>query len=217
MKKIVFCPITLQPADKFTAIYDAKQEEFFTGSTYEKKIYYPINVVLANELENGDELKVVLIRTKNDNRADDDAIFNSNCEKFTSELKEICAKIGVKSNIENPDFIISDFKETKDIFEKRFMQFFEVLEDDVEIYADTTFGSRVFSMILMDVLRFAEKFFNADLKSVVYGQTSFNNGKASDGIVYDISSLYFLNNITNVLKADSGKDAVEAFRDFLND
>lgn len=217
MKKIVFCPITLQPADRFTAVYDVKQEEFYTESTYGKKIYYPINVVLANELEKGDELKVVLIRTKDERRDDDNNNFNSNCEKFTSELKEICESIGVKSNIENPDFIVSDFKETKDIFKERFMQFFEVLEDNVEIYADTTFGSRVFSMILMDVLRFAEKFFNADLKSVVYGQTSINNGKATDGTVYDISSLYYLNNITNVLKADSGKDAIEAFRAFLKD
>lgn len=217
MKKIVFCPICLQLSEKFKAIYDVKQQEFFDGSAYSKKIYYPINVAIANDLQKGDEVKVVLIRTKDERRKDSDKIYEANLEKFTTEFSEICDSIGAISNIKDPIIIESEFKETRDVFEERFMKFFEVLEDNVEIYADTTFGSRVFSMILMNVLSFAEKFFNAELKSVVYGQTSINNDEASDGIVYDISSLYYLNNITNALKADSGKEAIEAFKAFLND
>ncbi|MCI6317926.1 MAG: TM1812 family CRISPR-associated protein [Spirochaetia bacterium] len=217
MKKIIFCPITLQPSESFKAIYDVKQQDFFDGSTYSKKIYYPINVALANDLQKDDEVKVVLIRTKDERRKDSDKIYKANLEKFTTEFSEICDSVGAISNIKNPVIIESEFKETRDVFEERFMKFFEVLEDNVEIYADTTFGSRVFSMILMNVLNFAEKFFNAELKSVVYGQTSINNGEASDGIVYDISSLYYLNNITYALKAESGKEAIEAFKAFLND
>lgn len=216
MKKIVFCPITLQPKDRFTAVYSAQQKEFFDGSTYKEKIYYPVNVVLANELKQGDEVKLVLIKTKDEGREDCETVFKENSEKFINELKTICEEIGAVGNIENPVIIDTQFKETQDIFEERFIKFFDVLEEDAEIYADITFGPRVFSMIMMDVLRFAEKFFNADLKSVVYGQTSFNNGKASPGTVYDISSLYFLNNITNVLKADSGAEAIQAFKNFLN-
>ena len=217
MKKIIFCPITLQPSESFKAIYDVKQQDFFDGSTYSKKIYYPINVVLANDLQKDDEVKVVLIRTKDERRKDSDKIYKANLEKFTTEFSEICDSVGAISNIKNPVIIESEFKETRDVFEERFMKFFEVLEDNVEIYADTTFGSRVFSMILMNVLNFAEKLFNAQLKSVVHAPTSINNGEASDGIVYDISSLYYLNNITYALKADSGKEAIEAFKAFLND
>lgn len=167
MKKIIFCPITLQPSESFKAIYDVKQQDFFDGSTYSKKIYYPINVVLANDLQKDDEVKVVLIRTKDERRKDSDKIYKANLEKFTTEFSEICDSVGAISNIKNPVIIESEFKETRDVFEERFMKFFEVLEDNVEIYADTTFGSRVFSMILMNVLNFAEKFFNAELKSEI--------------------------------------------------
>lgn len=215
MKKIVFCPITMQPV--FKAVYDAKQKDFFDGATYESKIYYPVNVVLANELKKDDELKVVLVKTIDEGRADCEQMFAVNSRFFTSELKAICEEKGVKSNIDDPVIIETEFKETQDVFEERFMKFFDVLEEDAEIYADITFGSRVFSMILMNVLQFAEKFFNADLKAVVYGKTSFNNGSPSDGVVYDISSLYYLTNITNVMKADSGKKAIQAFKAFLND
>ena len=38
-----------------------------------------------------------------------------------------------------------------------------------------------------------------------------------DGVVYDISSLYYINNLTNILKADSGKEAIQAFKEFLTD
>ncbi len=221
MTKIVFCPIALQHLD---AIYSAKQPELFAGTKYDKPVFYPINAVLANELYKDDELKIVLIKTKDASRPDFEKTCTENQEKYLTEIKEICSLTGARSNADNPIIIESEFKETKDIFEKRFMEFFDVLEKDTEIYADTTFGSRVFSMIMMNVIEFAEKFFDADLKSVVYGKTSFiddpeNPGKKTptQGTVYDISALCLMTNLTHVLKADSGEKAINAFKAFLND
>lgn len=223
MKKIVLCGVTLQPENSFTALYSSKQESIYTNSKYEKKIYYPINAVLANELESGDEIKVVLISTTDKADPKGEEKFKKNSEKFITELKEICKEKDVKSNLDNPEILETEFAETKTVFENRYLDLFRVLENDCEIYADMTFGSRISSMILSNVLAFAEKFFNADIKYMAYGKTSFipdpDNPERripTDGTVYDISPLYFINNLTSILKADSGEEAIEAFKEFLN-
>lgn len=221
MKKIVFCSVCLQI--DFKAVYSAKQKDIYEGSTYDEPIYYPINAMLANTLQKDDDVKLVFFKTVDDTVKDWDERYQRNYNYFIEELKKINEGIGAKINLDDPVVIESDFKETKDVFKKRFMDAFEVLEEDAEIYADVTFGSRVVPMIIMDVLKFAEKFFNADINHVLYGQTSYEKNpetkknEPKSGIVYDISSLYYINNLTNILKADSGKEAIQAFKEFLID
>ena len=111
MKKIIFCPITLQPSESFKAIYDVKQQDFFDGSTYSKKIYYPINVVLANDLQKDDEVKVVLIRTKDERRKDSDKIYKANTIEelvdifnFLKESEFISYRVDI-NKMKDDDFI----------------------------------------------------------------------------------------------------------------
>ena len=60
-------------------------------------------------------------------------------------------------------------------------------------------------MVLICVLSFAEKFLNCDVKSVVYGKVNFTGENISNPELYDVTSLYYLNNLTSSMVAKDSK------------
>ena len=86
-----------------------------------------------------------------------------------------------------------------------------------QIYADITFGPKPLPMILMCALSFAEKFLNCDVKSVIYGKVNFDdNNKVTSPELYDVTSLYYLNNLTNSMIAADGKEARQNLDEFFS-
>lgn len=205
MKKIIFCDIPMKK--NLNAMVYAN-----TGNTnfnYSKEVMFPINAILAESLKKDDEVRVILLRTK-------DKAGNSgrNSGLFMQELDEINSEIGAKISYETLD---SEFKETKDIHEKRLQDMLDKIEEHTEIYADITYGPKPLPMILMCVLSFAEKFLNCDVKSVVYGKVDFDdNNKPCNPELYDVTSLYYLNNLTSSMVADNGKDARQSLNEFFS-
>lgn len=210
MKKIVFNNMLLQPMSK--AIYSAQQKEIHSKSSYKEPVYFPINAKLANELEKDDDVKIVTLRFIDSRNPDNKSNFEKNYSLFKDELdkinKDICANIKY-------EIFDTDFEETRDIFADRFIGLYDLLEQDCKIYADVTFGPKTASFILMDLLSFADKFFDADIDSIVYGQTSMVKSGPTDGKVCDITTLYYLNGITNSLVASSGEEARKALKVFF--
>ena len=205
MKKIIFCDIPMKK--NMNAMVYAN-----TGNTninYSKEVMFPINAILAESLKKDDEVRVILLRTQ-------DKAGNSgrNSGLFMQELDEINSEIGAKISYETLD---SEFKETKDINEKRLQDMLDKIEEHTEIYADITYGPKPLPMILMCVLSFAEKFLNCDVKSVVYGKVDFDdNNKPCNPELYDVTSLYYLNNLTSSMVADNGKDARQSLNEFFS-
>ena len=205
MKKIVFCDIPMKKSMN-AMVYAGTGN---TNCNYSEKIMYPINAVLAETLKKNDEVRVILLRTKDKNG-------NSakNSGLFMQELDGINSEIGAKVSYETLD---SEFVETKDIHEKRLQDMLDKIEENTEIYADITYGPKPLPMILMCVISFAEKFLNCDVKSVVYGKVDFDeNNKPSNPELYDVTSLYYLNNLTNSMVADNGKDARQNLNEFFS-
>lgn len=180
-----------------------------TNCNYSKEVMFPINAILAESLKKDDEVRVILLRTQ-------DKAGNSgrNSGLFMQELDAINAEIGAKISYETLD---SEFKETKDIHEKRLQDMLDKIEEHTEIYADITYGPKPLPMILMCVISFAEKFLNCDVKSVVYGKVDFDdNNKPCNPELYDVTSLYYLNNLTSSMVADNGKDARQSLNEFFS-
>ncbi len=209
MKKIVFCSLSMKDKDHLNP-----QNYANTGNAeckYDKEVIYPINAILAEKLHKGDDVKVVLIKSNPiDNSKKDSS--NENINIYKEELNGINANIGAKIDYE---VIESDFKETKENHETRYRQMLAKIEQNCELYVDMTYGPRLIPMILMCVLNFAEKFFNADIRSIIYGKVEFVNGEAINPELYDVTSLYYLNNLTNVMDADSGDEALAALDAFF--
>ena len=205
MKKIIFCDIPMKKNMNAMVYADTGN----TNCNYSKEVMFPINAILAESLKKDDEVRVILLRTQ-------DKAGNSgrNSGLFMQELDAINSEIGAKISYETLD---SEFKETKDIHEKRLQEMLDKIEEHTEIYADITYGPKPLPMILMCVLSFAEKFLNCDVKSVVYGKVDFDdNNKPCNPELYDVTSLYYLNNLTSSMVADNGKDARQSLNEFFS-
>ncbi len=209
MKKIIFF---LVPMRKMLGKKPLDYGE--TGnimSLCHEKVQFGMNAALFDEIEEDDDVKLVLIRTMT-GKEEKDKISLENIELFKNEFSRIH-----KKNCE-PEIIESSFTETKSDMENLYRAMLGELEEDAEIYADTTFGPRLNLLILINVLNFAERFFNAEIKMILNVKVLFdseNNPMEGTQELYDISPFYYLNNLTNAMEATNGKNALDALDAFF--
>lgn len=204
MKKIIFCDIPMKSNLK-AMVYKGTGN---VNSCYDKPVIYPINAVLADTIKKDDEIKVILLRTENPTENN-----QKNNDLFIQELNSINTSIGAKITYEVLD---SEFKETKNNHELRLKQMIDKIEDGSELFADITFGPKPLPMILMCVLSFAEKFLKCDVKSVVYGKVNFTGENISNPELYDVTSLYYMNNLANSMVAKDGTEARKTLDEFFS-
>ena len=206
MKKIVFSNLPMKKElNKLHYPVDGNK-----ALEYDGEVSFPIISILARTLTENDDVKIVLL-SKTDvegNSADNGALFQN-------ELNEINKKIG--AHIEYV-IIPTPFVETRDVHEKLFRDMVEKLEDGAEILADITYGPKSLPIIVFSVLNFAEKFFNAEIKHIVYGKVDFSSDKKvpQNPMIFDMSPLYYLNMLTNTMEFSSSKAAVEALKEIID-
>ena len=184
-----------------------------TGCLYTGKVIFPINAILAEKLNKGDSVKIILLKTVITEGASE-----NNAKLFQQELDSINLDISANISYETID---TNFIETKQNHEKRLRAMLSKIEEDAEIYADITFGQKPLPMVLMCVLSFAEKFFNADIKKIVYGKVEFvrhddGNKYPEAPEMYDITFLYYLNNLMVAMEASSGEQALQSLDSFFS-
>lgn len=211
MKKIVFVDIPMKEIDaqKDAVNYAGTGN---AGCSYNGKLIFPINVVLAEKLSANDEVKVIMLKTVTEK-----GNAGKNAGIFQQELDEINMSIGARISYETLD---TDFVETKQNHEKRLRAMLSKIEPESQIYADITFGQKPIPMLLMCVLNFAEKFFDADIRKIVYGKVDFikhDDGKSypENPELYDVTSLYYLNNLVGAMEAPDGDAALKSLDAFF--
>ena len=187
--KVVFSTIPMQ---KVGPVFYKSEEN--KAIEYEGEVRFPINGLLAKTLKKDDEVKVVRIVTEGEFSED-------NVKHQQEELDKINESIGAKISYME---VRETFKETSDIVQSRFRQIVGTLENECEIYADITYGPKTLTPVIFYALGFAEKFFDADIKNIVYGKAVFDKEKkvipgASE--LFDVTALFYLNSLTNVMSA----------------
>ena len=107
--------------------------------------------------------------------------------------------------------------ETSKTIEKRYRELIGILEQDSQIILDMTYGTKTLIPVLFYILGYAEKFFNADIKTILYDKADFENNRPVHGTceLYDVTSLYYLNSLTSVMEAPDGKTALERLDKFF--
>lgn len=216
MKKTVITCMLLQKMH--SALYSALQPEIHVNSNYAEAIYFPINALMANQLQKNDELTVIILKFNDDINPTSENNFQANYQIFQNEMNKINETIGAKIEYK---IIETDFVETNDVFAERFLNIFNVLEQDCTIYTDITFGPKTATLLIMNLLSFAENFYDADIEAIIYGKTSFiatgvqTETAARGGKVFDVSSLYFLNNFTDAIHAQSPQDAIQVLKELF--
>lgn len=182
---------------------------------YEGEVVFPVNSVLAKTMKKGEKIKVVLL-----SKVDIEGNSAINAGKFQKELNEINRAIG--ADIEYIT-IATPFKETRDVHEILLRDMIAKLEENVEIIGDITYGPKPLPIIMFSVMNFAEKFFKAKIKNIVYGKVDFvddgtglGSTKPINPVLYDLTPLYYLNNVTNSMEYKTSEDAVKALNTLLD-
>ncbi len=178
------------------------------GCKYEKPVVYPIVAILSEKLKKNDDVKIVTIITKGNQE-----LIDKNIQILKNEIDEINKSIGAKISYIQ---IESDYNESKVNHEIRLKAMLNQMEEDCELYGDITFGPRTVPMVMLCAFAFAEKFFDADIKKIVYGKVEWNKDEAINPELFDITYLHYLNSLTYSMQSDSSEDALKAINSFFN-
>jgi len=205
MKKIVFSNLPMKKElNKFKYSVDGNDTIEYGG-----EVIFPVNSVLARTMKKSDKIKVVLL-------SKDDIEGNSaiNAGIFQKELNNINRSIG--ADIEYIT-LATPFEETRAVHETLLRDMVDKLENGAEIIGDVTYGPKPLPIIMFAVMNFAEKFFSAKIKNIVYGKVDFVDDGSGIGktkpvnpVLYDLTPLYYLNSVTNAMEYKTSDEAVKA-------
>ncbi|MGL4987525.1 MAG: TM1812 family CRISPR-associated protein [Treponemataceae bacterium] len=202
--KIIF--VTIPMAEKLSALQYPVDGNI--SIEYDKKVYFPINGVLAKTLKKNDEVKVVCLQNK-------EGASSKNAEIFQDELLAINKNIGAIINFEH---IIEAFEETKHTNENRYKKLLATFEDNCNIIADITYGQKTLPLVMFAAFNFAQKFFDADIKNIIYGKVEFEKGVIKEGTqkIFDVTPLFSLTALTYATEAPCSDDAVKIMNNFFS-
>ena len=210
MKKIAIIDIPMLPENKFNPfVYNV-----VGNSTIESgvEVRFPINSVFPKVLKKDDELKIILLGKKVDSGNTE-----NNIKLFKEEIEEINKTI--EAHIEIVE-IIEDYTEVKEIHQRTFNAVLDEVEKDAELYVDITYGPKSTPILIFALISFMEKYYNTDLKNIIYGNTEFKDlGKgypeATNPRIFELTSLYFLNSIISFMNEDFSIDEARKTLDNL--
>ncbi len=217
MKKIVYTALPMQDIVNGYPAYLKGNGEF---------VYFPITVKLNENLREGDELTIYVFRfTDKENRRDIPEELDREYQQFSklmsqlkTEVQEVADNLDVTVNFEVFD---TAFEETRDVFGGRFFDIFDTLSENVSIIADVTFGTKPFSLMLCTALTFAEKFYNANIDSIIYGKAPMKYSEeikrtiAYNGHLCDVTALYDFTGLVNIMKPSEPERAKHALKKFF--
>lgn len=201
--KIYFSTIPMQKVNPL--VYRSVENK---AIEYNEPVRFPGNALMAKALRKGDKVKVVRIITEG-------KFSDENVGLQKEELDRINSTIGAE--IEYVD-VCESFKEDSEIIRSRFRQLIGTLEEECQVYADMTYGPKTLTPVLFYALGFAERFFDADIRNIIYGKATFGADKMpipEETEIFDVTSLYYLNSLTNVMDAPDGKTALERLDRFF--
>lgn len=209
MKKIIFA--TLPFKEVLERRYYRLKYNRFSAIGAEDPFYFAVNSAVAKSLKKDDELKIILLKTKDgENSATEDA------KIFIDELNSF-NKVGVKIIKE---IIPNAFDLSKTNFRFMFKTLIKELEQGAEIYADVTYGPKPLAFLLITVIQFAEKFFDCQIGNIVYSNVEFFGDKPTKQVSemgYDITPLYLLNSFINTIESSTGEKAIKAVESLFED
>lgn len=206
MKKIVFCNIMMRE-DIIPSRYKVSGN---TAIEYDGEVMFPVNGVLARVLTRGDDVKVVLLKK-------DDIAGNSgrNVGRYISELDRINADIGAKIDYKVLSIPNDESRTTQEAI---LVEIVGELVEGAYIYADITYGAKSLPIIVFSALNFAERFFKAEIKNIVYGKVDFSgDNKPINHEIFDMTALFYLNSIANTMECKDGEAAKKLLDTILSE
>ncbi len=204
MKKTIICNIPMKKeVDK--SVYESDD---ISVAISNRAVIYPINAYLEKNVASGDELKIILLLKK-----DQIGHYNQNRKAFEEELSEVNSSLGASIDLV---VVETDFSQKKAIHEELMGKIVDEIEEGTHLIADITYGPKDLPIIIFTALGFAEKFLECEIDAIIYGQANFVDGHAVNTKICDMSPLYYLNSVTNIIKCDEPDKARKTLKALLS-
>jgi hypothetical protein len=199
---IVTMPMTARTPERFKYPVQGNRELEYDG-----EVAYPVNGILARTLQAGEQARLIyLVTAGGDNKG------RRHSRAFRTELDAVNGAIGaefVEETIEAP------FEPTQKEFDRLIRALIDKIGDNAEIIADFTYGSKPFPFILLCALNFAEMFHNAIIQCLVYGKVDFIDGKPRNPVMFDVTSIYYLQKLIAKMEGHNPETALKMLDGFF--
>ena len=161
----------------------------------EDTVQFPILTAIAGYTQPGDSIRVIAIVTNN-------PAGRQNLETFRGEIASLCEKKGITCPRGVEDVMIeSDDRVAAHV--ATFQRLIDYVEDDDELFACMTYGTKPTSTAMMMAVQYAYRVKkNASISCILYGQVDRPNPKDPAtwrGRVYDMTALVQLDEIVHLL------------------
>ena len=196
--------ISLAKDLKTTVYKNAESVEFLET---DRKFSHPILVPIQNLAESGEKIKVTVILTSKTS-----PFVKQNYEHFVGELNRLRDEIGFDYGEIN--VIEASYDESSSKHLKLFESIINSIGSDELITADVTYGNKPTSMALQLALTYSYLYGdNTAVKALVYGEY---NHDTNCSYIFDVSALFYINNIMGRLSYAKPKDPLAFIRPLLN-
>jgi len=204
MKKTVICNIPF--LKNLTPQVYVSEDASLPSS--EEPYCYPINAYFEKVLTPEDELNIIMLT-----KVEPFGNFKNNMELFMEETKKVCAMTGARCAFQE---VRTEFSEDVETHKLLLSGLIDALEPDSSIICDITFGSKDVPILVFNALTFAEKFLGCEIENILYGQAIFKDHEIVSAHLRDLSSLYYLNGVTESLPQVEAGKAKELFKAMLS-
>lgn len=164
---------------------------------------FPIIRIMAQTMQPGDEAVLVIVRQQNGQD-------NANYDAILRELETLnLAHVQVK------DLPLAESQE-RNVLMGMFRSMISVLEPDACYYACMTFGTKTWPLVLASVLNYAEKILdNTQIMGIYYQEALRQDGQIVRTRMYDMSVLFALNSVVDLVADTDSDQKEEAIRILL--
>ena len=156
---------------------------------------YPIFCAIAGYTEQGDTIRVITLATKHPHSEENIARFQKGLAELCVE-KQITCPQGLELIWINEDERVATHAHT-------FQRLIDYVEDNDELFACMTYGTKPTSMSLMMAVQYAYRILhNVSIECIVYGHVSRPDQKDRStwiGHIYDMTALVQLDEIVHLL------------------
>lgn len=178
----------------------------------DEAVQFPILTAMSGYAEAGETIRVIALLTDNDKCRENLTAFSEAVAQLC-ERKGIFCPGGVEAIYIPEDDSVSTHVET-------FQKLIGYVEDDDDLYACMTYGTKPTSNVLLLAVQYAYRVKrNASIACILYGQVSrpaSQNVATWTGKVYDMTALVQLDEMVHLLAAAHDPDPGKTIKAFLS-
>ena len=195
MKKKFITVIPMQPAGKLMKnIYEAVDNERLA---YDEETSFPVIPLIAGYTDEKGDIEVIALRHDYQNSID-------NIEVFKNELDDLSAKKNFTYSLRE---LVIPYDNRVSVHTDTFCRLAELVQDEDEINACLTFGTKPLAIIELMTLNYAYRTKkNCSYGALVYGEYDHNDDKAK---IYDITSLFIVDELVRKIGEQGGSEPLK--------